>query len=229
MKLTKKELLIIISSGILALTILITIALVSIYNKVELGKTRLKLKENNNNISYYAQKDEYSNINLIVRNNTNKTISRLSVTITFYDSNNSLLATNTDYIDNILIPDETTIMQCNDYTTEEYDHYNIAFSYTEVNEAEKVNYSGLKYRKGVIKEDSPDYLSISFKANKKEQNFNTVVICTVFYKDKKIIGFSSNNVYSVENGSLYEIKPRLPEDSSGNKLDYDYYELFVVN
>lgn len=213
---------VIIMSAIVAILIIAAIG-VGVYFLI--NKDKVKYTGESNGIKYSAKMKENSEILVVMKNKTGKTISELELNVTYYDAEGNVLYKSTEltngYLKNEEISLEKTIGRILD--TKKINRYDIEINPKYYDgEEKKSNYEKIEISEQQ-KRDDKIVVDIS---NKTEDEIQHVCFYGVFFKDGLPINFFANDVHNIDkNKKTLEFNE--PKDKEGNKIKYDFCEIYM--
>ncbi len=212
---------------VIAIAIIGLIVLLFVLNggSTDLGKTSANLNQKNNDISYSITKsDEY--IIVIAKNSTGKAINNIKAFFTLYDESNNVIS-DTDYENSItLYPNELTCFSYYLGKNNRCDHANVEFTYEQAKSDEISSYEGLKYVG--LKDTKENYIYPQISTGN-EVKSSHMAFEAVFYKNNQPVYCAADDEYQMDENKTMSLMIGLPKDADGNIMEYDRFELFVVD
>lgn len=190
-----------------------------------LKKDKVKFDGESNGIEYSAQMQENSEVLVVMKNETGKTVSGLNLTVSYYDAEGKELAKRTASTDVYLKNEEISL---NSIKSQIYKIDNIASYKVEiVPEFYEGEDKASNYEKIEISEiqELEDEVAVDVR-NTSDEMVQHAVLYAVFFKDGKPIDFFAKDAYDLE-GEARNIKFNKPADKDGNKIEYDFCEIYI--
>lgn len=219
--LKNKKVLIGISVAIIIVLILIIIA-IKFSNKKD--EFKVKYEGTSNGIEYSSAMQANSEVYVLMKNKTGKTISGLELVISYYDAEGKELARRTSSSDVYLKNEEVAIdkLKSEIYKIENINEYKIEVipEFYE-GEEKKSNFERVEISEIQNLEDE---VAVDVKNISEEQIYH-MCFYAVFFKDGKPINYYAKDVYNF-NKETRNIKFGKPVDRENNKIEYDFCEIY---
>lgn len=204
---------------LLILAIILTIFLVN--------RKRVKFKGESNGIKYSANITSDSELLVVMKNNTEKTVSKLTLNVAFYDANgneltNSTKVTNVGCLKNDEIslediePKIANVKDIADYKIE------IVPDFYEGSE-EKSKYEKIEIEKP---NDEKDKVTVKVK-NVSGNVVNRACFYAVYFKKGVPVGIDANDVIPLEKDGEKELSFEKPKDAEGKEIDYTFCKIYI--
>lgn len=213
---------VIIISAIVAILIIVAIG-IGVY--LLINKDKVKYTGESNGIEYSSKIQENSEVLVVMKNKTGKTISALQLNVTYYDSDGNVLYRSTELTDGYLKNEEITLDRtiARILDINKIDHYDIEINpkYYDGEEKES-NYEKLEISNQQMQDNK---IVVDIK-NKTENEIPHVCFYGVFFKDGLPINFFANDVHNIDKNTK-KVEFNEPKDKNGNKIEYDFCEVYI--
>ena len=221
-----KKVIIAVVVAILIIAVIVTIFLVT--------RKKVKFKGESNGIKYSANMNENAEVFVVMKNKTGKAISKLNLTVSFYDANGNELKkrtkeTSVGYLKNGEISFENVdanLANANDAAS-----YKVEIN-PEFYEGEDKQSKYEKIEIGDIvmpKKDETKVNNCSVKIkNVSGDKINSACFIVAYFNKKGLpVGYEANNVFILEKDEEKELQFLEPTDSDGNKIDYKFCQIYI--
>lgn len=212
----KKTLIIAIVAVVLILAIIVAVYIFT--------KDRVKFKGESNGIKYSANMNSNSEVFVVMKNKTGKTVSKLKLTVSYYDSKGNELEAQTSVTDVYLKENEISLnnVTASRLYADQVSDYKVSIEPEYYEGEDKLsNYEKVE----ILEQKEKDDKIVANIKNETENSITHVCFYTVFYKKGLPVAFDANDVYSFSGEK--EIKFDKPKDNDGNEVKYDFYKVYI--
>lgn len=185
------------------------------------------LTKNTTYDSYVSLDEDY----VIVKFNNNATvnINITDISIVYYDSNGNMIYTDTAYNGDILIDANSSGINYFRTPSDSFSNYKISFtSRNAIGDSKYTNKVSLKNKIKVNSSSSSNGVTASF-TNTATRTIDYAYVTVLFYKNNKVIGQRTENLYGLESGSTKYIQFSKPYDKNWDYAEFDKYEIYVFD
>lgn len=215
----------VIISCIIAISIILLSLICAVVLKKQIEKDNdIKYTDTSNGIKISANMKSNSDVIIVMKNETGKTVSKLQAVVKYLDASGNILTEKTSTTDvylknkeislNYIKSDIVDLSKIANYKVEVIPEF---YSGEErLSNYEKIDISETQEKDGKI---------YAIVKNKIDKTISYVCFYAVYFKNDLPVGLYAQDIYSLKGEK--EISFEKPHDKDGNKINYDYCKVYI--